>query len=129
MKVTVTPTEETKKIGSWNTAKYVMDVSAPMGNTKIEMWTTQDIEADYTAFMSVAAGARAMMPGYNEVLDEMKKVKGITVYSVTEMSMMGSTFRSTLELIEAVEKDAPEGTFDIPEGYKKVDMMEMAPGQ
>ncbi len=125
MKVTVTPTEETKTFGDWNATKYIMEMSMPMGKTTTEMWSTEDMKIDYDAFKSVANGAMAMMPGYEKVLAEMQKVKGIPVYSVTEMSMMGAAMKSTMEVIELSDADAPAGTFDVPEGYKKVDMMQM----
>ena len=125
MKVTVTPTEETKTIGDWQATKYVMEISMPMGKTATEIWSTEDVEIDYEAFKSVANGSMAIMPGYDKILEEMQKIKGIPVYSVTEMSMMGATMKSTMEVIDLSDADAPAGTFDVPEGYKKVDMMQM----
>ena len=125
MKVTVTPTEETKTIRDWKATKYIMEMTMPMGKTTTEMWATEDMEIDFDAFKSVANGSMAMMPGYDEVLGEMQKIKGISVYSVTEMNMMGASIKSTTEVVELSDADAPAGTFDIPEGYKKVDMMEM----
>lgn len=127
VKITVTPTSETKKIGDWNTTKYIMNMTMPMGNTTSELWTTGDIEVDYDAFKSVANAGMMMMPGFDDILEEMKKIKGITVYSVTSADVMGSTVKSTMEMLEFFEKDAPAGTYDVPEGFKKVDLMDMSP--
>ncbi len=125
MEITVTPTDESKEIKNWSTTKYIMEMSMPMGKTTSDMWMTKDIDIDYEAFKAVASGSMALMPGYEKVLEEMNKVEGITVYSVTEAQVMGTAVRSTMELLEHVEKDAPAGTYDIPEGYKKVDVTEM----
>jgi len=125
MEITVTPTGESKNIKGWNTTKYIMDMSMAMGNTKTELWATEDIKIDYDAFKSVTNSKMLMMPGFEDVLEEWKKVKGLAVYSVTETSMMGTTARTTMEVLEYADEDAPAGTFDVPEGYNQVDMMEM----
>ena len=103
-----------------------MDMTMPMGKTVTQMWVTDQIDVDFEAFKSVANSQMAMMPGYRKVLAETQKIKGIPVFSVTETQVMGSSVNSTTEILEFSEKDAPEGIFDVPEGYKKVDMMEMA---
>ncbi|UCD64977.1 MAG: hypothetical protein JSW34_05980, partial [Candidatus Zixiibacteriota bacterium] len=114
-KITVTPSAESKKIGDWQATKYIMDMTTMMGKMTSELWATEDIKVDYDAYLSVANGSSMMLPGYEQMLREMKKVKGIVVYSVAENAVMGSTVRSTMELLEFSEKKAPAGTFDIPE--------------
>lgn len=125
IQITVTPTSETKTIKDWNTTKYVMDMTMPMGKTTTELWVTDDLDIDYEAFKSVANSQMAAMPGYQKVLAETQKIKGVPVFSVTETMVMGSAIKSTSEILEFTEKDAPAGIFDIPEGYKEVDMMDM----
>jgi hypothetical protein len=125
MKITVTPSGEGKQIRGWNATKYVMNMTMPMGATATEMWVTEDIKIDYDNFKQVANGGMATMPGYDQVLAEMQKIKGIPVYSVTETKIMGAAVKTITEIIEFGEKDAPAGTFDIPAAYKKVDAMEM----
>jgi hypothetical protein len=63
----------------------------------------------------------SMMPGYEEALEEMKKVKGLTVSSTSTTQMMGATVKSSTELLEYKEADAPKGTFEVPKGYKLVE--------
>lgn len=128
IEVSVTPTGETKKIGDWNTTKYVMNFNMAMANSKTELWATEDIKIDYDAFKSVANSKMMMMPGFEKLLAEWKKVKGLAVYSVTETTMMGTVARSAMEVLEFADKDAPAGTFDIPADYKLVEMMEMQMG-
>lgn len=122
IEVTVTPADETKKIGDWDCTKYNVDLSMAMMKSKQELWATEDIEVDYTMFQAVSSGMMARMPGFDKILEEMKQIKGIPVKSVATASIMGSEAVTTTELIEYAEKDAPDGIFDVPEGYKKVEM-------
>lgn len=126
--ISVTPTGESKKIRDWNTSKYVVKMDMGMAVVTTEVWATEDIEVDYDAFKSVTNSQMAIMPGYEKVLAEWKKVKGLAVYSVSETNLMGTVSRTTMEVLEYSDKDAPSGTFDIPKGYKEVDMMQMQIG-
>lgn len=120
--VTVTKTDETKKIGDWNCTKYDVEISMAMMTTKQELWATEDIKIDYTMFNAVNGGMMAQMPGFDKIVEEMKQIEGVAVMTIVRVSMMGQEITTTTELIEYAEKDAPEGVFDIPEGYKKVQM-------
>ena len=121
VEIKVTPTDETKKIGDWNTTKYNVDMKIMMMPSKQELWATEDIKIDYTMFNAVSNGMMAQMPGFDKIVEEMKQVKGITVKSITKTSAMGGEIVTTSELLEYAEKDSPDGVFDIPEGYKKVE--------
>ena len=80
MTVTVTPTEETQKIGDWNCTKYNVKMTMGMGGASdIEMWATEDAKIDYSAFMELTNSFKGMMPGYEQMMEEMKKVKGIPI--------------------------------------------------
>ena len=129
MKVTVTPTEETKKIKDWNAKKYIVEMSMAMGTTKSEHWASEDIKLDYEMFQLISNAFMAQMPGFQDILTEMKKIKGVTVESATEANVMGSTVKSTTKVLEFAEKDPPAGVFDIPKDYKKVNMTDMGPGR
>ncbi len=121
VKITVTPTDETKKIGDWNATKYNVDMKIMMMASKQELWATEDIKIDYTMFNAVSSGMMAQMPGFDGIIKEMKQIKGLPVKSITRTSGMGGgEIVTTTELLEYAEKDAPDGVFDIPEGYKKV---------
>lgn len=125
-RISVTPTEETRKIGEWDCTKYNVDLTMAMMNSKQELWATEDIQVDYKMFQAVSGGMMARMPGYDKILEGMKQIKGVPVKTVATASIMGSEAVTTTELIEYAEKDAPDGIYDIPEGYKKVEMgMEM----
>jgi len=120
IEITVTPTEETAKIGEWNVTKYATDINIAMMPSKQELWATEDIKPDGEMFNAISNGMMAQMPGFDKILAEMQKIKGIPVKTVTHTSAMGAEFTTTTELLEYAEKDAPDGIYDIPEGYKEV---------
>jgi hypothetical protein len=121
MKVTVLPTDQTEKIGDWDTKLYNVELAILMMPSKQEIWATEDIKIDYAMYNAVSNGMMAQMPGFERIVEEMKKIKGIPVKTVTRTSAMGAELVTTTNLIEYAEKDAPDGIFDIPEGYKKVE--------
>jgi len=124
MSAKVTETNETKKIGDYNCRKYLIEMTMAMGvETKAEAWATPEIEIDYAKAFMAANALMASMPGFEKIIQEMKKVKGVVVFQTATTAMMGSEVASTTELIEVSEKSAPAGAYDIPSGYKKVKAM------
>src|SRR5882757_5124951 len=59
----VTPTGETKKIGSWNANKYRVDISSPAGvHLDTTLWASKDV-ASYPALTRLAVSLAALQPG------------------------------------------------------------------
>ena len=127
MKLTVTPTDETKKIGEWNCRKYLQNLQTMMGPTEGEIWATEDLKVDpelYAQYRTAMMGKGGMFGGaMEEMANEMKKIKGVPVLTITTVNMMGASMKSTQELLEFREGTAPSGYFNIPSGYKKVEGM------
>ena len=120
MSVTVTDVGETKKIGAWNCRKYLVAMKMPMGETDSETWATQDVKIDAKFYFTAMNAMMARMPGFQDMMKEMQKVKGVVAYQSTKTKMRGSEIASTMELIECADKGAPAGTYDLPAGYAKV---------
>ncbi len=122
---TVTPGNESKKINNWNCKKYITRMSmGQMGmSVTTEVWATQDLKIDpaiYSKFVSAAMAANPMMSSMmDKMVQEMKKIQGVQVYSATTTQMMGQSMKSTVELLEFKEGTAPAGIFKLPAGYKK----------
>lgn len=128
MKVTVKPTEETQKIKDWNCTKYLVSTKMGMGSVESEIWATEDPKIDFEMFLEISQSFKAMFPGFKEVLEEMKKIKGIAVMTDATVDMMGAKVHSTTEVIEIAEKSAPEGTYEVPKGYEKTEGVPGMPG-
>jgi len=128
VEITVTPTSETKKINKWNCKKYKQEVKMGMGPIKSDVWATEELKMDYELYAQFSSAMMAMNPGFSDSFDkaikEMKKIKGIPVLTETVMNIMGMQMKSSQELLEFKEGSAPKGTFDIPKGYTKTDMMQ-----
>ena len=126
VKVSVQPTNEKKKIRQWQCQKYLQTMEMAMGKITSEIWATPEITIDYDLYAKYTAAMFASMPGMGQnlgaVMNEMKKIKGVHVYTVQKTEMMGKTFGSTVELLEYKEGKAPANAFDMPTGYKKQSM-------
>jgi hypothetical protein len=127
MKITITPTTEKKKIGNWNCQKYNQELVMMMGPMHGEIWATEDLKMDYdlyNKYMAAMMGKGGMFGDFmSQIVTEMKKINGVPVLTVSTMNMMGTSIKSTQELIEYKEGTAPAGHFNIPSGYKKTEMM------
>lgn len=123
MKITVTPTGEKKKIGNWNCQKYIQKLETMMGPTTSEVWATEDLKMDYNLYAQFSSALLGQQPGAQQMMgnmvEELKKIKGVPVLTSTTMNMMGSTMTSSQELLEFKEGNAPAGIFEVPKGYKK----------
>lgn len=126
---TVTPTEETQKIGDFNCKKYDVDFKVGMMNMKSDFWVTKDFEMDYSVFKKLSLSQMLFMPGSDQAIKEFEKMEGFVVMSDGEVNMMGATIKNTNKVLEVTEKDAPAGIYDVPEGYKKEKFSPMMGGK
>jgi len=123
LRVTVTPTNEKKQIGKWQCTKYVQKTEAGMMTATSEIWASEELKLDYDLFAEFSASLLGLQPGLSESLEQAKaelaKIKGVPVLSASTTRMMETTMTSSQELLEFKEGTAPEGIFDLPEGYVK----------
>lgn len=121
--MTVRETPEKKKIGSWNCRKYIQKLDTAMGPSTTEVWATEDIKVNGDLFARYSAIMMTMQPGLKEsmeqVLKETRKIKGIPALSTTSTTMMGTTVKSSVQLLEFKEGKAPANLTAIPSGYRK----------
>jgi hypothetical protein len=115
----VTDTGEEQKIKDWNCRKYIMKVKMMMATTTAEIWATEDIKINYDLFRTLGAAMISKQPGFQQMFEEMKKIKGIAVLTTSASSAMGAEVKSSEELIEFEEKSAPSGAYELPAGYTK----------
>lgn len=120
MTAEVTPTSETKKIKNWNCRKYTIEMSmGSMMKAHSEAWATEDIKIEPGLYFMAANAMMAGMGGFDRIVQEMQKIKGMIVYQETTSETMGAKMRIVEEVTEAAEKAAPAGAWDIPKDYKK----------
>jgi len=117
--VSVKETGEMQKIKNWKCKKYIMTMKMMGTTTTSEVWATEDIKIDYELYITLSLSMMHKTPGLDKMLEEMKKIKGLTVLSIGTTSMMGTDVKTTQELVEVSEESAPAGTYEVPNGYKK----------
>jgi len=121
----VTPTNETKKIGDWDTRLWVMDMKVMMANTTQKIWATKDIDIDYEKFQDLGGAMASAMPGFENIVNEMKKIEGVPVLTESETKVMGTSITQTTEVIDYQDKTAPDGIYELDKKLKKVSLMEI----
>ncbi|GEM_PF-2586960 len=125
-KITVTPTDEMKKIGEWNCKKYLIKKTGMM-SIEQEIWATEEVDIDVTRFtdmMSLSGpdGLLADTPEGAAQQAEMAKVKGYPILTKTKMQMMGSEMETESE-VKVIRKEAIAASqFDIPADYSEKEM-------
>jgi len=119
MKVTVTPTTETKKVKDWETTKYTMTMTLPMGGSlDQEMWVAKDIGGKREGWHELYGAMMSASPVRAGMIEEMKKIDGVPVLVERTQKMMGSEIKSKETVISAEEKEPAEGFYDLPKDYK-----------
>ena len=118
--VTVTPTDETKTVGTWKTRRYDVTMTSKMATSTITMWVTKDAKFNQEAFYSMYEHLNSINPGLADMAKEMRKVEGLVVEqdSVTTMTIMGNVTIKRTEKATSIEDLAPPpGIYDPPADY------------
>jgi hypothetical protein len=117
VKAQVTPTGETKKIGSWNARKYRVDISSPAGlHLDTTIWASTEI-ASSAALTRLASSLAALQPGSGDWARKLEQIDGFPVAQEANVTMGASHFKTREELVSVETKDAPAGAYEPPAGY------------
>ncbi|MFQ6110337.1 MAG: DUF4412 domain-containing protein, partial [Candidatus Aminicenantales bacterium] len=119
----VTETQEVQKIKKWDCKKYLVEIGFSMMGMnmpmKMDMWVTKGIDIDFNLYEKFQTEMLSLQPIFKDFIEEFKKIKGYPVLTEMTMTMMGTETKTKEEVISVEKKNAPEGTYDIPEGYSK----------
>ncbi len=123
LKLSVQAMDETKEINGWNCRKYLQTMETMMGPAKSELWATTDIPFDYEPMLKLSATMLSQQPGLQDSQDdifaELSKIKGITVESITTMTVMGNEIKTKTTLQEFKQAEPPAGIYELPAGYSE----------
>jgi len=123
MDVSVAATGQTRTIRGWNCQKYRLTMDTMMGKIVNEVWATQDLKVDQKLYDRLNTAMMGAMPGMQQGLkdiqDEMKKIKGVQVKTISTQQIMGKDRTTTTELLDYKEAEAPAGLLEIPSGYSE----------
>ncbi|HDJ24193.1 MAG TPA: DUF4412 domain-containing protein [Candidatus Aminicenantes bacterium] len=125
--IEVTPTGQKKKIGQWECSEYDVVMNIMMMKMEMKVWATKDVPFSWEKVTKdLTSQVMAAQLRLNQsALQELLKVEGQWIASETKMNMMGNTVRSTTEVLEISEKDAPQGIYQVPAEYTKKEKLSM----
>lgn len=127
MSATVEPTDERKELNGWNTRLYRVNLSNEMGmSVASEVWVTEDVAVDLGSFKEMTRAMASLQPGAAAAAEELLKIDGVPVLMESEITAMGGSTSSREELISAETKDAPAGTYEVPEGFTEQEWSPMS---
>jgi hypothetical protein len=121
----VTPTTESKKINQWTCTKYDININMMMMDMKQTWWATKDVPFDWKMYTDQMVQMIMPTMPMGDALAEFKKVEGFPIRNDMSMSMMGNEMKSYTEVTSITDESAPAGTYTVPEGYTKKDVMDM----
>lgn len=94
-----------------------------MGKFQTEIWATESLKIDPKLYQKFSSSMFSAMPGMQQasaqIPQEMQKIKGVQVMSISSNQIMGQTVQSKTELLEFREGQEPANLLAIPAGYKK----------
>ena len=127
VKVSISPTGNSKTIGQWKCEEYSMEMSMMMFTTKGTLYATTDVPFDWKEYQKdmYASFAQATMRLSEESVKEFEKIKGFQIQTEMIVDMMGTEMKTLQTVEEITKKDAPAGTYDAPEGYTKQDKLSL----
>jgi hypothetical protein len=103
-------------IAGYATEKYI--VTGPM---EMEIHAAPDLKipALYYDVMKMRVQRNPMFD-MGKLYDEMKKITGMPLKTVTTMKMMNMEMKTTTVVTSVEKEPIPASTFEVPEGYKQV---------
>ena len=119
MTATVTPTAETRLVGTWRCTGYDVALTMMGMPMKMRVWASTDVPAALLDFAAKVTPVflQGQMRLTEDSMKEFAKIKGFQVATELTATVMGAEMRTTTEVVEIVEKPAPAGTFEPPAGY------------
>ncbi|NEX18925.1 DUF4412 domain-containing protein [Thiorhodococcus mannitoliphagus] len=125
-KVSVERTDETKQINDWNCRKYLVRKTGMM-DIEQEVWATEDVDIDlepFTNLMSMSGpdGLLGDSPAAKAQREEMDKIAGYPILTISKMQMMGANMETESEVKVIRQEPMPAAMFEVPEGYSEREM-------
>jgi hypothetical protein len=117
----------TRQVAGYTCQDYTLAMGQAM-TMKMCATTALQYPMDYRKFQALAGSAAAMannpmFKGMGKMVEEMKKIEGMTIAESTSMKMMGRSSESSREAVEIKKGPIPAAAFDVAAltpGYKKV---------
>lgn len=126
---TVTPTEETKKVGEWQATRYDLTMTSGMANMTSVLWASTETPIDVAAYVDLYSRLISLQPGMEGMVEQLRRVDGFVVEqeTTTSMKVMGDQTVGSSNLVTSIESvDAPADTYRPPSDYDREEFDFMA---
>jgi hypothetical protein len=108
-----------KDIGKWKGCSRVLVRGRGALNVDMELWVSRNTGVDTRAFHTMVGESLKVSPIYREMGDKLYSLSPyFAIRTTSTVEQMGITFKTVSEVKRIEIKDAPEGTYQVPEGYK-----------
>ena len=127
--VTVTASDETKKVGEWNAKRYDLKMTSAMMSLDTVIWASTETPIDQAAFFDLFSVVMSLQPGMDSMMEQMRQIDGYVVSQEAAMSMKfaGETTVGSTDVVTSIAMVyAPAGTYDPPADYAKEEFDFMA---
>ena len=115
---------ETRTIRGWWCQKFFVEVEISMMEMnipmKMEIWASKQLGIDLNAHKKFSGAILSLNPFTKDLSEEFKKIEGYPVLTISSVTMMGTETKEQEEVVSVEKKDAPDKTFKLPKGYKKI---------
>ncbi|MCK4413223.1 MAG: hypothetical protein KAY32_06745 [Candidatus Eisenbacteria sp.] len=117
--ITVTPTDQTKEIRSWDARLYQVEMKNNFVTIQMDAWATEDTSVDPKLYWKLYEALFSVNPVTKDAMSSFQKIKGIIVLQEQTVQVMGQETKQRTEVIEIREEKAPREVFRLPKGYEK----------
>ena len=127
--VTVTASDETKKVGEWVAKRYDMKMTSSMMTMDSVLWASTETSINLVEYFDLFSEVMSLQPGMEGMMEQMRQIDGYVVSQEATMSMKftGETTIGSTDVVTSIEKiDAPAGTYEPPLDYTREDFDYMA---
>lgn len=126
----VTPAGESRRIGQWNTRRVDVAITSAMGMTiATTMWVSKDLDI-YPSLNKMSAALASLQHGAAAWARQLEQIDGFPVLQESDVSVIGTRFKTREELVAVAAQDAPAGIYEPPAGYTRQPFNPMAqPGR
>lgn len=119
--VTVTPTADTRVVNGWSATLTKVGIKMMGQDVAMDMWMSPEVDVSADQVRKLTQAMFSANPAFAELGSKMAALEGYPVRVESRVSVMGSSFGSWQEVQKVERRAAPEGTFEVPAGYKKTD--------
>lgn len=128
--ITVTPSDETKKVGEWTAQRYDLKMTSAMMSMDSVLWASTETPVNFDDYYDLYSQVMNLQPGMEGMMEQMRQIKGYVVAQDATMSMtfMGETTVGSSDQVLSIEKvDPPADTYGPPAAYalEELDYMKM----